>query len=194
MFKSWGFKLTNSSKGGKGNLGYKHTKESKIKISKKGIGRIISEETRKKISKGLKGLKKPKDFGIKSSLRQKGVPKKPESIEKMRITKTGKSLVQKVGLERANILKENLRKRMKNNTYAKGKSQILSEERKNQISNSLKKWDIIYMYDKELNLVKIFKDMKEVHELGFRSDSMVLVCKGIRKTHKNMIFSYTPLN
>jgi len=89
QMKCWGFNLVNLTSGGDGGspmLGKKHTKESKIKMSKtaknqnrniggwnKGLkmsegfrkkirevskGRIINDNTRKKISETLKGIKK----------------------------------------------------------------------------------------------------------------------------------------
>jgi group I intron endonuclease len=57
QFKSWGFNLLNISEGGEGiNLvGFKHTKESKIKISNAGKGRKHSEETKRLMSVSGKG-------------------------------------------------------------------------------------------------------------------------------------------
>src|ERR1035437_518115 len=33
LYRSWGFRLTNLTDGGAGSIGYKHTKESRLKIS-----------------------------------------------------------------------------------------------------------------------------------------------------------------
>lgn len=92
FLRELGENLVNGTDGGEGVIGYKHTKETKKKISKKlngkipwnkGIhqtdevkkklsialkGRIISEETKKKISNSMKG-KKPKNF---DSFQEKG--------------------------------------------------------------------------------------------------------------------------
>lgn len=59
------------------SLGYRHTKESLAKMSKaqkgKRLGRIVSEETRKKISESNKGLKRSKETSEKLSKLRKGV-------------------------------------------------------------------------------------------------------------------------
>jgi predicted DNA-binding protein YlxM (UPF0122 family) len=54
QFKQWGFKLTNQTEGGQGGNGYKHSEESKLKmsISKKGIK--LSEEHKQNISEKVK--------------------------------------------------------------------------------------------------------------------------------------------
>lgn len=46
----------NSTEGGKTNRGYKHSKETKAKLSKMRLGSKLSKETKQKISKALKGL------------------------------------------------------------------------------------------------------------------------------------------
>lgn len=50
--KSKGYNLT---KGGEGNLGHKHSTETKLKLSRLKTGLIISEETKIKMSKAQKG-------------------------------------------------------------------------------------------------------------------------------------------
>ncbi len=54
--KVWGFNLTNHTLGGDGSLGFKLSKEHKLKISIKNTGRITSLETREKLSKSRKGI------------------------------------------------------------------------------------------------------------------------------------------
>lgn len=54
QFKSWGFNLTNLTKGGEGGNGYKHTDDSKRKMRKSKLGTKLSVEQRKKISESVK--------------------------------------------------------------------------------------------------------------------------------------------
>lgn len=60
QFKTWGFNLFNVSLGGEGfnpQVGFKHSEDSKIKISQSGKGRIHAEFTKKLISKSKMGIK-----------------------------------------------------------------------------------------------------------------------------------------
>lgn len=75
--------LTNKSDGGEGNSGYRHSLESKQKMSMaligKNVGKKHSEETRDKISQAKKGCPGPKGT-IASRLKQSQAPKgKPKS-------------------------------------------------------------------------------------------------------------------
>jgi len=51
--KTWGFKLTNTTIGGEGGSGMKHSEERKQQISNFLLGRVISQETRNKINKPI---------------------------------------------------------------------------------------------------------------------------------------------
>jgi len=131
QMKCWGFNLVNSTIGGDGNspmLGKKHTKESKIKMSKvaknqsrkiggwnKGLKmsdefkqkvkvsskvRVVSDETKKKISDKLKGyqrgpMSEETKLKISISKQKKESPNKgkkysDETRKKMSISKLGK--------------------------------------------------------------------------------------------------------
>jgi group I intron endonuclease len=72
----------NSTLGGDGKSGWKHTKETKEKISKSNFGKLCSEETKKKLSEVNRG-KMPWIFGKKHTL---------ETREKIRLSHLGKSL------------------------------------------------------------------------------------------------------
>lgn len=91
-------------------LGYKHSKETILKISKSKIGNVASNETKLKMSMCRKGNKHP-NFGKKMSEEQK---------IKISITKTGRTLTE-----------EHKRK-----IGAKIKGRVHSEETKAKISNS----------------------------------------------------------
>lgn len=59
--KTWiaaGWSTYNTTEGGEGCLGYKHTKEAKRKIGDSHKGKIVSEETRKKLSASATGQKR----------------------------------------------------------------------------------------------------------------------------------------
>lgn len=54
QFKSWGFNLVNSTIGGEGGSGYKHTKESRSRMSLAKSGLKLSDEQKVKISNSVK--------------------------------------------------------------------------------------------------------------------------------------------
>lgn len=56
--KTWGYNLTNMTIGGDGSSGMKLSEDHKLRISKSLIGHEVSLETRSKISKSNKGVKK----------------------------------------------------------------------------------------------------------------------------------------
>jgi len=57
LYKSWGFKLTNSTDGGEGTDNFNHSEETKEKLRKFHIGKIHSEESKRKMSESRKGKK-----------------------------------------------------------------------------------------------------------------------------------------
>jgi hypothetical protein len=56
--KRMGIRLSNMTDGGDGVSGYKHTEQTKLANGLRTKGRQISQETRDKISRGLKGIKR----------------------------------------------------------------------------------------------------------------------------------------
>lgn len=100
LFKSCGAKLTNSGIGGEGNKGYKFTKEQKEKLSEshKGLkgfwaGKKRDMATNKKISERLKGIPMSEETKQKLSRALKGRKGKPHSIEtriKLSLIRKGK--------------------------------------------------------------------------------------------------------
>ena len=83
LFKSWGFNLTNLTKGGEGVYGYIATEEVRQKISHGNKGKVISEETRQKISKALKGKKYSDERKMKYAQAAKKRGISPETKAKM---------------------------------------------------------------------------------------------------------------
>ena len=62
----------NITKGGEGTNGYKHSEETKKKISEAGKGKTISEEQRKKLSEAMKGKTHTEEARKKMSEAKKG--------------------------------------------------------------------------------------------------------------------------
>lgn len=82
LFKSWGFKLVNSTEGGDGTIGFKHREDSK-KLMSLNCRKHQTEETKRKISATLKG-KTPSNYAVfREACKKQPFP--PERIEKMSI-------------------------------------------------------------------------------------------------------------
>ncbi len=62
QIKSWGFNLTNSTEGGEGGNGYKHTESSRSKMRESKLGKKLPESHRKNIGTALKEGYKKEDF------------------------------------------------------------------------------------------------------------------------------------
>jgi hypothetical protein len=71
-------------------LGYRHTDESKRKMSESNKGRMCSEETKKKIANAITGIKRSDEFGRAVSKRQTGKKMSQEHMNKLRLINTGK--------------------------------------------------------------------------------------------------------
>lgn len=110
----------NETKGGEGSIGWKHSEETKRKISDshKGIGH--TDETRSKISKSHTGKKLSEKTKTKMSKAQKGRKHTTQSIEKMRVSKKN--------------ISEETRTKMRNSQLGKKHS----NETKRKISKSKK--------------------------------------------------------
>jgi hypothetical protein len=67
---------------------YKHSQETKDKIAKKAIGRMVSVATRETMSASHLGKKMPEGTGNKISLKLKGKPKSEEHKQKLRKPKS----------------------------------------------------------------------------------------------------------
>lgn len=125
LFKSWGFKLENKNEGGGGLTTFISSKERNIKISNSTKGRIISEETKKRISECNRGHKRnsgriqsketkekikhlakdrkvSEETKLKKSLAMRGKKHSEETKNKMRMAALGKS--------KSETHKENMRK------------------------------------------------------------------------------------
>lgn len=73
QLKTWGFNLLNKTNGGEFSVtGFKHSEESKRKITKAQKGRKLSEEWKQNISKGKTGLKFSEEHLKNLSISHKG--------------------------------------------------------------------------------------------------------------------------
>ena len=163
-------------------------------------GYHVSEETKEKISKSLKG----KYSGEKSPSYGKKHTK--EAKQKMSESHTGKKLSEEAkrkigkkskGRKLSVIAKEKISKANKGNIpWIKGKH--LSNEIKKKISDSLKGRKIptlykkVYQYSLDYKLIAIWDRAPGVEE-GFRRNKICECCNGIRKTHNGYRWSYKPL-
>lgn len=51
----------------------------------------------------------------------------------------------------------------------------------------------VYQYDKQCNLIKIWKSTMECDRNGFNSSAISTCCNGKRNSHKGFVWSYTPI-
>jgi group I intron endonuclease len=90
-FKDAGFDLVNSTIGGQGNWGFKHTQESRAKMSANLIGSARhkmphTEETKEKFRQRMLGTKMSEETKAKMSLAHKGKPKSARHKENVRLS------------------------------------------------------------------------------------------------------------
>lgn len=81
-FREQGYKLTNSTDGGEGRLGFHPSQETIDKITSKTRGRIFSQEIREKMAKSALGRKVSNETREKISRSCKGVKKSKEAVAK----------------------------------------------------------------------------------------------------------------
>ena len=89
-YKKLGIVLTNVTNGGEGISGLKHTLNSKIKMSEKAKGRTFTEDTKKKLSQSLIGIKR-KTFTEEHKLKLSEASKKQKHL----VTENTKSKISK---------------------------------------------------------------------------------------------------
>lgn len=84
-FKSIGCRLTNLTNGGEGLTGYVHSAETKHKISKAHKGKVLSTQTRLKMSAARTGTKRSEEYRQRVSERYKGRTYTTQALENMRV-------------------------------------------------------------------------------------------------------------
>jgi len=88
--KANGYKLLNLTNGGDGSLGKKDSKQTKKKKSLAGKNRVVSEETKQKISLANTGKKRSQEAKRKMSRAKKGKKLSFEHKEKIRMSLIGR--------------------------------------------------------------------------------------------------------
>ena len=96
-FKESGARLTNATDGGDGILGRVVSQETRDKISKAHIGKVKSQEHRENISKSHIGMKQSEETRRKHSETKKG--KKPKNLAALHASQIGKPKSEEVKLK-----------------------------------------------------------------------------------------------
>jgi len=100
VYKKRNISLVNLTSGGQGVSGLKHSEQTKLKFSKIHKGKTISDDVRKRISKGMKGVNvgRPISEAQKRQISKtlSGRKASPETIEKMCISQKLRRLKEKV--------------------------------------------------------------------------------------------------
>lgn len=126
LFKSWGFDLKNHTIGGDGIIGYKHTEESKKKISNSTKGRTLSDDHKNKIRLALSGKKRPEYVFEKIFITRNGAWHSEETKRKIGEANSGRKMTT-----------DSIKKRID-----KTRGQKRTPEQKHRMSLSAKKrWD-----------------------------------------------------
>jgi group I intron endonuclease len=158
-------------------LGFKHSEESKKKmsISRKGLntwskGSKSSDETKRKLSIAGKGRKHTSESKNKISKSKMGHKVTKKTRKKLRIANTGQKRSQE--------------------TILKMKNKVVSEETKKKMSakhtgrnNSKYNPTPVLQFDVNDNLIKEWQDLFSLNETEFNPKSVSKVCRGESKTH-----------
>jgi group I intron endonuclease len=163
-------------------------------------GYCLSEETKEKISKSLKGKytgEKSPSYGkrhteeAKHKMSKSHIGKKLSEEHKRKIGEKSK------GRKLSQQSKDKISKANKGNVpWIKGKH--LSNETREKISASMKGkkkptiYKKVYQYSLDCKLIRIWDRAPSVDE-GFMRNKICECCNGIRKTHKGYRWSYKPL-
>ena len=167
QFKVWDFNLKNTTFGGDGAFGYRHTEESKLKNSLRNIGKKVSNDVKLKISNKLKGKKVNDDSKLKMSYSKIGIPLSEEHKLKIGLGNKGKILSDNVKLKISNTLKEVKKKKHSR----KGKN--------------------IVKCDLDNNIIEFYSSIGEASNLNSISRTAIINnLKNRTKTSGNYIWKY----
>ena len=157
--------------------GRKLSEEHKKKISEANKGKIVSDETRKKLSESHKNKK---SFGNRYILE--------ETRFKMSEAKKG---------ENHPLYGKHISEEHKKKISEANKGKIVSDETRKKLSESHKNKKsfgnepkLLYKYDMDWNLIKIYNSLNECKEDGFIPSNVCLCCKGLARQHKGYRWSY----
>lgn len=180
QLKTWGFNLTNLTRGGQGGNGYKHTNESKQKMRASKLGTKLPEEHRKKISESvkLKAMENPfynrgagnsRIYLDKDSLYQKYI------VENLSLNKCASFF---------NVSKKTVFTNITEYGFKKDRSKW-----KHQLSTNPKK--TILQFDKNSRFIREWYGLKTIeYELSIKSYSISSCCRGVTKSAGGFIWKY----
>jgi len=175
--------LYNACKKAGNKSGFKHSDETKRKISESNKGKIIKKETKLFLSKINKGKKHTEETKKKMSESQKGIKKKfsNEAIKKMTKRLLPFMSGRKAGFKLSDETK------LKISVSKSGTTQ--SDETKAKRAKSLEK--PISQYDKNMNHIQDWESIKKAaNELNIRRTFISAVLTGHKKSAKGFIFKY----
>jgi len=180
QFKSWGFNLTNLTKGGQGGSGYKHTDDSKKKMRKSKLGTKLSDEQRKKISESVK-------------IKAKENPLYNRGFGNSRIHLDREELYQKYMIENLSLNKcADFFKVSKKTVFTNITEYGYKKDKNNwkeQLSSHSKK--IVLQYDLSGNFIKKWLGLKSItKELNIDSSNISKCCKHKVKSAGGFIWKF----
>lgn len=163
--------------------GKHHTEESKKKMSEAAMGRVFSDETRKKISEAIKGENHPMYGRCHSE----------ESRNKM-----SEALKKKFANSEKNrpMLGKHHTEETRKKISKANKGKLISEEIRKKISETNKGENNpmackVIQYDKQNNLIRIWDYInKAANELEIKEPSISMCCSGKYKTAGGFVWYY----
>jgi hypothetical protein len=179
QLRCWGFNLTNLTSGGIGLNGYKHNKESKLKMRKSKLGCTLTNSHKEEISKSVKDIYIDRPNYNRSGNNIKKVIDK-DLLYKLYITDNLSipSISKELGFSGKKIWQS-----LQDHNIKKEK-----EVWKKQLSNSKK---IVYQYSLDGNFLKEWDSPAQVNrELGYNKGNIANVCRGLSKTAMGFIWRY----
>lgn len=180
QFRQWGFNLTNLTIGGQGGNGYKHTSDSKKKMSKSKLGSKLSEDQKKKISESVKERYKENPSYNRSGNNIKREIDK-ELLYKLYITEnlSLNKISKLLGFSKKKIFVS-----LKENNISKSK-----EDWKEQLSTRPRK--VVLQYSLDGKLIREWESLTDIsRELGLNKSNIASCCRGIGKSVSGYIWKY----
>lgn len=157
------------------------TNETRIKMSLAQIGKKLTEEQKIKIGISNKGKKHSKESKIKMSLSKKGYKVSDEAKKKMSKAKKG--------------TKQSFKTKEKRNKKLRGRIVLADTKIKIGLANGGRNSSRynptpVLQYDLNNNFIKEWRDLMTLKENGFNADDISKVCRGHRKTRYGFIWKF----
>lgn len=156
-------------------IGLKHSEETKKKISQSLKGKIVSEESKKKMSEAQHRFFE--NGGVSPF---KGKHHTEESKKKLSESNRGKTAWNKG-------TKGVMKSWIKGKHHTEESKKKMSEAKKGKPSKNRKK---VYQYTLDGELVKVWESATETVKYGYNLSKVSDCCRGERKTHQNFIWSF----